>query len=269
MSAQNLILIIDDEPDLREMLQFKFEASGYRVVTAKDGVDGLEKLRTIQPQLIILDMNMPRMGGIEFYKNICGNDFKPKYPVLVLTARANIESLFKDFAIDGFMVKPFDIDQLAKEVEMIIKKRTQVEADVRPWVKAGAPRHVLIAEDDKVFFSQLAMLFLNAGYTVNSASSGTEAIERIASDLPNFALVKLDLKDIPGDIVVTRLRYMPRTSGVELVLYVRKQDVRAHPVMDRIGAKSHIFIEYNEPEDLLIAVDEAIAHKFKESKDLK
>ena len=68
---------------------------------------------------------MPRMGGIEFYSKICGTNGKPQYPVLVLTARANIKGLFQDLQIDGFMIKPFEIDQLVQEASLIIKKRSQ------------------------------------------------------------------------------------------------------------------------------------------------
>jgi len=259
MSEKNLILIIDDEADLREMLQFKFEAEGYRVVTAHDGLDGLEKLKGIKPDLIILDMNMPRMGGIEFYKNICDSGFKPQYPVLVLTARANLESMFRDFAIDGFMIKPFDVDQLAKEVAAIIQKRAQAAKAERPQLKAGAPRRVFIAENDPAAYNKLVLAFLNAGYTVNSARSGAEAIERISEDVPAVALIKLGLPDISGDLVLTRLRHMAKTADVEFILYAQVGDVNAQPVMKKIGDKSRAFVEYSQPEELLEAVTKAIA----------
>jgi len=82
-------------------------------------------LKTITPDLIILDMNMPRMGGIEFYKNICGQDSKPRYPVFVLTARANMEKLFKEFEVAGFLAKPFEINQLIARIETITGKEKQ------------------------------------------------------------------------------------------------------------------------------------------------
>jgi DNA-binding response OmpR family regulator len=237
------------------MLQFKFEAEGYKVVTARDGVEGLEKLKNIQPNLIILDMNMPRMGGLEFYKNICVSGVKPQYPVLVLTARANLESLFKDFAIDGFMIKPFDIDQLAKQVDAIIKKGIQSEKAERPRFKSGALRRVFLAENDPGVYNNLALAFLNAGYAVNSAHSGAEAIERISEDVPNIALIKLGLQDIGGDLVITRLRHMAKTANVEYILYAQAGDVSAQPVLQKIGEKSRTFIEYARPEELLEAVD--------------
>ena len=59
------VLIVDDEEDLRDMMMFQFKARGFEVFTASDGIEGLERLKSVSPSLIILDINMPRMGGIE------------------------------------------------------------------------------------------------------------------------------------------------------------------------------------------------------------
>ena len=122
MNPSKKILIIDDEVDLTQMIGFQFKAKGFDVQTAGDGVEALGMVHTFKPDLIILDMNMPRMGGIEFYSKICGTNGRPLYPVLVLTARANVQNMFKDLDIDGFMIKPFDIEELVNEAETIIKK---------------------------------------------------------------------------------------------------------------------------------------------------
>jgi DNA-binding response OmpR family regulator len=124
MSAQKTILLIDDEINLQTMVKITLQTKQYNVVLANNGLEGLEQLKTVKPDLIILDMNMPKMGGVEFYQKICDKNGRPQYPVLVLTARANMEQLFKQFNIDGFMAKPFEIDQLLNEVDTIIKKRS-------------------------------------------------------------------------------------------------------------------------------------------------
>ena len=109
MGGKKTILVIDDEVDLTHMLKFWLEREGYNAVTAGNGLEGLEKLRNLKPDLIILDVNMPKMGGIEFYHQICNGGGKPPFPIFVLTARANREEVFRDLAVDGFMSKPFEI----------------------------------------------------------------------------------------------------------------------------------------------------------------
>ena len=125
MSRQNnqkTILLIDDEVNLQQLIKITLNAKNYHVETAGNGLEGLAKLETMKPDLIILDMNMPKMGGLEFYQKICDGTDRPRHPVLVLTARANMEQLFKPLNIDGFMAKPFEINDLLHEVETIIQK---------------------------------------------------------------------------------------------------------------------------------------------------
>ncbi|MBN1353953.1 MAG: response regulator, partial [Candidatus Omnitrophica bacterium] len=121
-SRKHTILLIDDEMDLADMLKYQLENHNYNVVLAYDGLEALEKLKTINPDLIILDINLPKMGGIEFYSRICSPYGKSKYPVLVMTARTNLEKVFKDIEVDGFIAKPFEIDDFIGEVRKILER---------------------------------------------------------------------------------------------------------------------------------------------------
>ena len=71
MDEPKKILLIDDEIDLQQLIKTVLSSKGYNVTTADNGQDGLEKLEAADPDLIILDMNMPKMGGVEFYQRIC------------------------------------------------------------------------------------------------------------------------------------------------------------------------------------------------------
>ncbi len=256
MSANKKILIIDDEVDLMQMVGFQFQAKGFDVQTASDGVEALQKVHQFKPDLIILDMNMPRMGGIEFYSEVCGPDGRPAYPILVLTARANIQSLFKDLHIDGFMIKPFEIDRLVHEVQVIIKKRSQGYTAALGGISKGMHR-ICIVDDDPQVFNRLTAMFLNADYTVIPAKSGLLAIEKMMKEVPDVALVKLGLVDIPGDMLIYKLSQMAKTMEVKFVLYTADQYKHDHEVMERIRSKSGIFefVEYHQEQDLLDKVN--------------
>jgi len=257
METAKKILIIDDEADLTQMIGFQFKSKGFEVQSAGDGVEGLQKVREFRPDLIILDMNMPRMGGIEFYSKICGPNGKPMFPVMVLTARANVQGLFKDLEIDGFMIKPFEIDQLIAEAELIIKKKNNTL--LRPGTGLlERPRKICIVENDQKVLDQVSGIFLNADYTVTPAKSGAAGIEKMMKDIPDVALVQLGLTDIPGDTVIFRLSQMARTMEVKFVLYTSRSVKHEPQVMERISAKTGIFtfIEYDVPDDLLGRVNQ-------------
>jgi DNA-binding response OmpR family regulator len=252
METPKKILIIDDERDLSQMVKYQFKARGFEAETAADGIEGMAKVYDYKPDLIILDINMPRMGGIEFYNNICKNG-KPLYPVLVLTARANIQDLFRQFDIDGFMVKPFEIDELVSEAELIIKKKLRKDKTVpQPGL-----RKICIVENDPKELTRISAPFLSADYMIDPAHSGTSGIERIRLDVPSVALVKLGLPDISGDMVILRLSQMSRTMDVKFILYAHRNHKHDKLVLEKIREKTGVlkFIEYDNPEELLELVD--------------
>jgi DNA-binding response OmpR family regulator len=260
MDTNKKILIIDDEIDLTQMLGFQFKSQGFEVQTASDGLAGLAVLQQFRPDLIILDINMPRMGGIEFYSKICGSNGKPLYPVLVLTARANIQGLFKDLQIDGFMIKPFEIDQLVHEANLIIKKRSQQAPQVKSGLSSSG-RKICIVDNNQETFDQLCKQFLDADYMVIPARSGAVAVEKMMKDVPDVALVHLGLTDIPGDLVIYRLSQMSKTMDVKFVLYTSKTAEHDRQVMERISAKTGIltFVEYHQLEEILNAVNKVLS----------
>lgn len=250
--SQKKIMLIDDEADLTQLIGFQFKSCGFAVETAANGVEALEKVHVFKPDLIILDMNMPRMGGIEFFSKICGPNGRPLYPVLVLTARANIQEVFKDLAIDGFMVKPFEIAQLIQEAELIIRRADQ--AISKGGVHARIPK-VCIVDQDTAMANGLAGLFLNAGRMVMTASSGTAALEKMMIDVPDCAVVYLGLPDVPGDTLILRLSQMAKTMAVKYLLYTARNSEHHRSVMDRIRSKTGVFtlVEYDTPADILKA----------------
>src|SRR3989338_3526593 len=148
MDEQKIILLIDDEVDLQQLVKVVLSSKGYKVETADNGLEGLKKLEEIHPDLIVLYMNMPVMGGIEFYQKICDAWSQPKYPVLILTARANMEEFFKGMDVDGFMAKPFEIDDLLAEVQRIIQKRSTGTVKAPKTRDANQPANVCVAEAD-------------------------------------------------------------------------------------------------------------------------
>lgn len=256
MSGKKTVLIVDDEEDLRDTLEFQFKHKGYNAITAFDGLDALEKLKAVTPDLIILDMNMPRMNGLEFYQKITGVRERPPYPVLVLTARANMEQLFRDLAVDGFMTKPFELDDVIQEAATIIKKNAGAMY-VGSSMEEKRARHICIVENDPDLCTRLAVAFLEAGYIVNVAQSGASAFVRMNMDVPDVALIKLGLNDIAGDVAILKLKSLKKTQKVKCVLYSSKSADRAL-VTEKISEKAGIehFVEFSIIDELLMAVDD-------------
>jgi len=250
MNNKKSILIIEDEKDVAELVANRLNANGYDSICAYNGLEGLEKLKKLNPNLIILDLNMPKMGGIEFYQHICDSKAILKYPVLVLTARGNMEQLFRGFNVNGFLSKPFKGEQLLDEVRAILS-----EEDRKRILKS--PREIAIVENNVVELFKVSSLFTAHHYKVIALGDGTSAIEMISNDLPDLALIQLGLGDISGDLVILRLQQIAKTKHIPCILYLHKNDEHAKVVIDKFGDKSGVRVikEYENPQDLLMAVN--------------
>lgn len=121
MQARAPILVVDDDPDIVDMLREALESAGHRVVTARDGLEGLERLRTVQPSLILLDMRMPRMDGWEFAR--AARERGNTAPVVVITAAGDARAWAKEIAAESYIAKPFTISQLLGVVDKLGPQR--------------------------------------------------------------------------------------------------------------------------------------------------
>lgn len=242
------ILILEDEVETAQLYAKRLNDKGYETQFAFDGLQGLEKLKGFKPDLILLDVNMPKMGGLEFYQHICDPHGNPRYPVLVLTGRADLEKLFKEFHVAGILIKPFAGSLLSKEVDIILDKSYWEKSD-------GSAKKVVIVDDDQAAAKNILDVFEIAGFKTTIAGNGVSGIEAMMAQPPDLALVKLGLADISGDLVILRLQQIARTRKTSTILYVPKDFELDIFVMEQISHKRGIskMLEYGHPMELLNA----------------
>ena len=120
------ILVIDDEDDFQHIVGQVLRDKNYSVTYAGDGVEGLEKIETEIPNLILLDINLPRMSGIEVLKRIRGHGsiIVKNLPVVMLTVRKKDEDQIKglDNGADDYITKPFKPEELLSRINAVLKR---------------------------------------------------------------------------------------------------------------------------------------------------
>jgi DNA-binding response OmpR family regulator len=121
MARAKTVLVIDDDRDLLDLVSFALEDEGYKVETAANGREGLEKVRREMPDLILLDMKMPLMDGWQFAQEFHAR-FDEKAPIVVLTAAENARKRAAEIGAQGWIGKPFDLDDLSRVVATHIRK---------------------------------------------------------------------------------------------------------------------------------------------------
>lgn len=118
------LLVVDDEKDILEFLKYNLEANNYIVETAQDGVSALNKLKTYKPSLIILDVMMPRLNGVETCEEIRKDPTFNDVIILFLSARNEefTQVACYDAGADDFIEKPIKIKLIIKKIEILLKK---------------------------------------------------------------------------------------------------------------------------------------------------
>jgi DNA-binding response OmpR family regulator len=119
---QQTILVADDEPGLREIVRVNLESEGYRVLEATDGIEALQMVEQAHPDLLILDIAMPRLDGWQVLSRLEAQPATAGLPVLVLTARANEEDVLRGLEEGAvqYITKPFYPEDLIASVKIVL-----------------------------------------------------------------------------------------------------------------------------------------------------
>ncbi|HNV85551.1 MAG TPA: response regulator [Candidatus Omnitrophota bacterium] len=117
------ILLVDDDPHIVQLLKTRLAASQYEIVTASDGEEGFEKLKAESPDMVLLDILMPKMDGYGFVLRMKEENLLSKTPVIMLTAKDNMKDLFEMEGVSDYIVKPFQAAELLNKIEAVFKKR--------------------------------------------------------------------------------------------------------------------------------------------------
>jgi DNA-binding response OmpR family regulator/two-component sensor histidine kinase len=124
VESENILLIVDDNADIRAYIRSIFESS-YQIVEAVNGREGIEKAIETTPNLIISDLMMPEMDGFEFCKYLKTHELTSHIPVIMLTAKANIESRIEglELGADDYLIKPFNAKEIQVRVKNLLDKQ--------------------------------------------------------------------------------------------------------------------------------------------------
>ena len=131
------ILAVDDDLDILDLLEMSLDSDGFNVITASDGLEAIEKAKSHAPDLILLDLMMPKMDGFEVINNLRANSQTRAIPVIMLTARSQIDEKLQglDAGADDYITKPFDLKELTARIKAVLG-RTQPAKYINPLIGA-------------------------------------------------------------------------------------------------------------------------------------
>lgn len=150
------VLVVDDEPDALELIGFNLKAAGFDVVTAADGTEALKKTRAKLPSLIVLDLMLPEIDGLEVCKILRRDYTTSGIPIIMLTAKASEVDriLGLELGADDYLTKPFSPRELVLRVKNLLR-RGQAADDKEEFIRVGklcvdVPRHQITVDGKRV-----------------------------------------------------------------------------------------------------------------------
>ena len=118
------ILLIDDEPDIAKLTEFLLRKSGFEVITLQDGALGFNKAMSENPDLILLDLNIPAMTGKEICLKLKSDEKLKSIPVIILSASTeNIRQTAEEIGADDYLMKPFEFDEILEKIRNLLGER--------------------------------------------------------------------------------------------------------------------------------------------------
>jgi two-component system alkaline phosphatase synthesis response regulator PhoP len=130
-AAKKKILVVEDEPDIRELVRYNLEQAGFRVVEAEDGEMALDKVRSEQPALVLLDLMLPEGDGLEVCRILRGERQTAALPIVMLTAKAaEVDRVLGlEFGADDYVTKPFSPRELVARVRAVLRRSESADAE--------------------------------------------------------------------------------------------------------------------------------------------
>jgi CheY-like chemotaxis protein len=253
MSTRNAtILLVDDDPSILLTMGDSLQYHGYTVIKAATAEQASQRLAQQTPDLIILDISMPGMGGMGFLRTIAGSDGKIKHPVLVFTARSELNGFMNGLDIEGFLTKTEPPEKFIEVVDRIIDKRRSVPPGKRV---ADTSRRILLVEDDPERREGLLQFFRRHSHEAWGVGSGFHVAEALREKTPDVIVLKHILPFMNGASIAQMLASEEDTKGIPVVLYdesgLRAADARFPHV--------RVFVAGAKGDALLKAVVEATA----------
>lgn len=219
MEQMKKVVIVEDEQILGDILLNKLYGEGYRAYWELDGEAGLNRIREVKPDLILLDVIMPKKDGYEVLEEIGKDKELKKIPVIVISNSGQpveIERILRLGAKDYIVKAQFSPEEVLDKVRKLIGGD---EGKEKPKPAAGGSVKILIVEDDPFLSSLAAGRLEKEGYKVKVSVDGAQALKSIEEEIPDLVLLDIIMPGMNGFDVLRSIRGNPKTKDLPVMVF--------------------------------------------------
>lgn len=202
------ILVIDDDLDLVDRLRDKLEDQKYSVIGAFDGEDGFEKAKTEAPDLIILDIVMPRMNGHELATKLKSDKDTRSIPILVITVHEELVKFFNLGEINGYLLKPYRLKDLLEKV--------------REYIGEVRTKSVLIIDEDLQAVESMERTLRVNRFAVFRALNGKVGLEKARKEHPDLIICDALMPVMNGHEFIQAIKKEEELSRIPIIMLLAK-----------------------------------------------
>ncbi len=236
------ILCVDDDPEILEVLREYFTGEGFHVVTATNGVEAMFQVQRCLPKAVILDLFMPRLGGLGALDRIRRMD--PGIVIILISGVPNALEMVTEAGVEvaGTFTKPVSLDQLLGTLVRAgvtpLKPSPQTTAKQPPPKARPARKRILVVDDEPEIRQMLAEYLQDKGFEVLEASAGREALQRISEFGPHIVLLDIAMPGMTGVETLKRIKALPQQTAVIMVSGI--EDVETARQTLALGAADYV-----------------------------
>ena len=263
------ILIVEDEPVHLAVMKSKLESEGYEVDAALDGEEGWRKLKTAPPDLVLLDVILPKLDGFQFLER--AQKEKISVPIIIVSNSGQpveIDKALKLGAKDCLVKAEFSPAEVLEKVQKVLgekvvpKVKTSSQSPSNSEIYVGSRNHLLMVEDDTFLRDLIVQKLIREGFKMKEAVDGEEGLKMVREERPDLILLDLILPGLDGFEVLKRLKADAASKDIPVIVLSnlgQKED------MDRAmaaGAEAFMVKAHFTPGEIVAKIKATLKKKY-------
>lgn len=271
------IALVEDEEVLLDVLENKLKKEGFEVFSAKDGKAGLDLIRAVVPDIILLDIVMPKMDGFEVLEQLRSDKELSRIPVIIISNSGQPVEIEKaiSMGVKDYLVKAeFDPQELLDKIKNQLKLLYANKDGSAVSALAGAmpaekekkidPKNfkVLLVEDDSFLRDLISQKLIKEGFQVSQGIDGEDGFRKATEEKPHIVLLDLILPGLDGFEVLKKIRaeaHISKTPVIILSNLGQKDDIEKGI---QLGATDYLVKAHNTPGEIIEKVKETLASAY-------
>lgn len=248
------IVLVEDEKTIANLIELKLERSGYEVKTVHDGKAGLDLILESKPDLVLLDIALPTLGGFDILDRLKEEKLLPNLPIIIISNSGQPIEIdrAKDAGVRDYLIKVnFSPEEVLEKVKLIFEE----EKEKSKRKTSSVVGRILLVEDDALLADSLGRKFIQKGYQLFKANNAREAKKILAENKIDLVLLDLILPDVDGFQFLQEIKRDENIKDIPVIIISNLSQKEEIEKGKQAGAADYIVKADTVPSDILKKVE--------------